>query len=173
MVRESLIPQWWFLSATDLCFECSLEVTVQLTFPCSDFERVHKISPFLQGSYRFSCRQARDIGVLCLFPHPLCPAHGQGVGFLKIFLQSCLLSSLTVLIKTPVVSYLSFYNHSPTGLPGSFHFPLCCILSAKEFLKIALSLRQSLLRDRQWLPLTHQQILPISSHWLPPFPSSW
>lgn len=83
MVRESLIPQWWFLSATDLCFECSLEVTVQLTFPCSDFERVHKISPFLQGSYRFSCRQARDIGVLCLFPHPLCPAHGQGVGFLK------------------------------------------------------------------------------------------
>lgn len=83
MVRESLIPQWWFLSAKDLCFECSLEVTVQLTFLCSDFERVHKISPFLQGSYRFSCRQVRDIGILCLLLHLLCPAHSQAMSLLS------------------------------------------------------------------------------------------
>lgn len=32
VVRRSRIPQWWFLSAKDLHFECLLKVTVQMTF---------------------------------------------------------------------------------------------------------------------------------------------
>lgn len=68
VVRESLIPQWWFLSAKDLHFECSLGVKVQMTFLWNDFARVRKMIALLLGSYWFSHQQVRNMGVLFAFP---------------------------------------------------------------------------------------------------------